>query len=110
MKTAVKIPLGMQRAMVWRAEWSCVDRDGGSARPDPTVPSFPYQIMRLLYRFYDVKDGSIKINGVDLREATQKSIRKAIGLVPQDPVLFNESVRYNIACVLALHTSVVAFH
>ncbi|GAA6019380.1 hypothetical protein JCM10207_001279 [Rhodosporidiobolus poonsookiae] len=54
-------------------------------------------IMRLLYRFYDVKSGSIQLNGHDLRDLTQISIRKNIGLVPQDPVLFNESVRLNIA-------------
>ncbi|GAA5981911.1 hypothetical protein JCM11641_001939 [Rhodosporidiobolus odoratus] len=56
-------------------------------------------IMRLLYRFYDVgpESGGIKINGHDLRDLTQISIRKNIGLVPQDPVLFNESVRLNIA-------------
>ncbi|GAA6030259.1 hypothetical protein JCM8097_009014 [Rhodosporidiobolus ruineniae] len=52
---------------------------------------------RRLYRFYDVSSGDIKLNGHDLRDLTQGSIRKAIGLVPQDPVLFNESVRLNIA-------------
>ncbi|GAA5931007.1 hypothetical protein JCM10213_003968 [Rhodosporidiobolus nylandii] len=55
-------------------------------------------IMRLLYRFYDVAPGgSITINGHDLRDLTQISLRKNIGLVPQDPVLFNESIRLNIA-------------
>ncbi|GAA5898274.1 hypothetical protein JCM6882_000117 [Rhodosporidiobolus microsporus] len=54
-------------------------------------------IMRLLYRFYDVSSGNIRINGHDLRDLTQHSIRKNIGLVPQDPVLFNESIRLNIA-------------
>lgn len=42
------------------------------------------QIMRLLYRFYDVSEGSITIDGVDVRDLTQLSLRKAIGLVPQD--------------------------
>ncbi|GAA5822325.1 hypothetical protein JCM11251_006301 [Rhodosporidiobolus azoricus] len=54
-------------------------------------------IMRLLYRFYDVSSGRVTINGHDLRDMTQHSIRKNIGLVPQDPVLFNESIRLNIA-------------
>jgi ABC-type transport system involved in Fe-S cluster assembly fused permease/ATPase subunit len=72
--------------------------------------------MRLLYRFYDVTDGSIKIDGMDVRDLTQISLRKAIGLVPQgsfilshffsmryahlgpaESVLFNETARYNIA-------------
>ncbi|GAA5856039.1 hypothetical protein JCM8547_002951 [Rhodosporidiobolus lusitaniae] len=54
-------------------------------------------IMRLLYRFYDVGDGSISLNGLDLRDLTQRSLRKAIGLVPQEAVLFNDTIRYNIA-------------
>lgn len=52
-------------------------------------------IMRLLYRFYDINSGSIKIDGQDIRDITQHSLRKAIGLVPQEAVLFNESVRFN---------------
>ena len=58
-------------------------------------------ILRLLYRFYDLKqgEGSILIDGQDLRDVTQGSLRKAIGVVPQDPVLFNASIGYNIACV-----------
>ena len=55
------------------------------------------QIMRLLYRFYDVSEGSIRVNGVDIRELSQTSLRKAIGLVPQEAILFNETARYNIA-------------
>lgn len=51
--------------------------------------------MRLLYRFYDINSGSIKIDGQDIRDITQHSLRKAIGLVPQEAVLFNESVRFN---------------
>ncbi|EIW63180.1 uncharacterized protein TRAVEDRAFT_62820 [Trametes versicolor FP-101664 SS1] len=56
-------------------------------------------ILRLLYRFYDLKegDGRILIDGQDLRDVTQDSLRKAIGVVPQDPVLFNASIGYNIA-------------
>ena len=53
-------------------------------------------LARLLYRFYDVSDGAIRINGRDLRDFTQASVRAAIGIVPQDTVLFNESIFYNI--------------
>ena len=54
-------------------------------------------IARLLFRFYDVDEGSIRIDGQDLREVTQVSLRQAIGVVPQDTVLFNDTVLYNIA-------------
>jgi ABC-type transport system involved in Fe-S cluster assembly fused permease/ATPase subunit len=54
-------------------------------------------LARLLYRFYDVNAGRITIDGQDLREVTQASLRKAIGIVPQDTVLFNDTVAYNIA-------------
>jgi ABC-type transport system involved in Fe-S cluster assembly fused permease/ATPase subunit len=54
-------------------------------------------IARLLFRFYDVNAGAIRIDGQDLRNVTQDSLRRAIGVVPQDTVLFNDSVRYNIA-------------
>jgi ATP-binding cassette subfamily B protein len=53
-------------------------------------------ISRLLYRFYDVTEGSITIDGQDLRDVTQESLRAAIGMVPQDTVLFNDSIGYNI--------------
>ena len=53
-------------------------------------------ISRLLYRFYDVKSGRILIDGQDISEVTQKSLRAAIGMVPQDTVLFNDTIRYNI--------------
>lgn len=53
-------------------------------------------LARLLFRFYDVTQGSIKIDGQDIRHVTQKSLRAAIGIVPQDTVLFNESIYYNI--------------
>lgn len=58
-------------------------------------------ILRLLYRFYDLKegDGRIMIDGQDIRDITQASLRKAIGVVPQDPVLFNASIGYNIGSV-----------
>ncbi|MGR3376944.1 ABCB family ABC transporter ATP-binding protein/permease [Salipiger abyssi] len=54
-------------------------------------------IGRLLFRFYDVQDGAIRIDGQDLREVTQQSLHAAIGVVPQDTVLFNDTIRYNIA-------------
>lgn len=53
-------------------------------------------ISRLLFRFYDVTGGRILIDGQDLREVTQLSLRAAIGMVPQDTVLFNDTIRYNI--------------
>ena len=53
-------------------------------------------IARLLFRFYDVTSGAIKIGGTDVREAKQKSLRQSIGIVPQDTVLFNDSINYNI--------------
>jgi ATP-binding cassette subfamily B protein len=53
-------------------------------------------LARLLFRFYDVTGGSIRINGNDLRQLTQHSLRSAIGIVPQDTVLFNDSILYNI--------------
>ena len=53
-------------------------------------------ISRLLYRFYDVQEGAIRIDGQDVRSVTQKSLRAAIGIVPQDTVLFNDTIRYNI--------------
>lgn len=54
-------------------------------------------ISRLLFRFYDVNGGSVSIDGQDIRDITQASLRAAIGIVPQDTVLFNDSIRYNIA-------------
>ena len=53
-------------------------------------------LARLLFRFYDVGAGRITIDGQDLREVTQSSLRAAIGIVPQDTVLFNDTIRYNI--------------
>ena len=53
-------------------------------------------ISRLLFRFYDVTGGRILIDGQDIREVTQDSVRAAIGMVPQDTVLFNDSIYYNI--------------
>ena len=54
-------------------------------------------LARLLYRFYDVQQGRITIGGQDIKQVTQASVRRAIGIVPQDTVLFNDTVEYNIA-------------
>ncbi len=54
-------------------------------------------LARLLFRFYDVQQGRITIGGQDIRQVTQASLRQAIGIVPQDTVLFNDTVEYNIA-------------
>lgn len=54
-------------------------------------------LSRLLFRFYDVQDGSLRINGQDIRSMKQSSLRAAIGIVPQDTVLFNDTIYYNIA-------------
>jgi len=53
-------------------------------------------ISRILFRFYDVQAGKVTIDGQDLRDVTQESLRAAIGIVPQDTVLFNDTIRYNI--------------
>jgi len=53
-------------------------------------------LARLLYRFYDVSSGKIEVGGIDTREVKQASLRAAIGIVPQDTVLFNDTIRYNI--------------
>ena len=54
-------------------------------------------LARLMFRFYDVGSGAIRIDGQDIRTVTQQSLRQAIGIVPQDTVLFNDTVEYNIA-------------
>jgi ABC-type transport system involved in Fe-S cluster assembly fused permease/ATPase subunit len=53
-------------------------------------------VSRILFRFYDVAGGSVRIDGQDIREVTQSSLRAAIGVVPQDTVLFNDTIYYNI--------------
>ncbi len=74
-----------------------------TARPGETVaivgPSGAGKstIARLLYRFYDLWDGNIQIDGQSLRTVNQSSLRQAIGMVPQDTVLFNDTIGYNIA-------------
>jgi len=54
-------------------------------------------ISRILYRFYDIQGGAVTIDGQDIRDITQHSLRAVIGIVPQDTVLFNDTVKYNIA-------------
>ena len=54
-------------------------------------------LLKLLFRFYDVKSGRVLVDGHDVRELTQESLRRALGLVPQDVVLFNDTIRRNIA-------------
>jgi len=54
-------------------------------------------ISRILYRFYDIQGGQVTIDGQDIRDVTQESLRSVIGIVPQDTVLFNDTVKYNIA-------------
>ncbi|WP_018150559.1 ABCB family ABC transporter ATP-binding protein/permease [Leeia oryzae] len=54
-------------------------------------------LARLLFRFYDVTGGAVRVNGTDIRALSQESLRKHIGIVPQDTVLFNDSIYYNIA-------------
>nr|WP_153668235.1 ABC transporter ATP-binding protein/permease [Phyllobacterium sp. SYP-B3895] len=53
-------------------------------------------LSRLLFRFYDIQSGSISVDGQDIRDVTQESLRAAIGMVPQDTVLFNDTIAYNI--------------
>lgn len=53
-------------------------------------------LVRLLFRFYDIQSGSIKIDGINIKDVQQHSLRQAIGVVPQDTVLFNESIEHNI--------------
>jgi ATP-binding cassette subfamily B protein len=54
-------------------------------------------LSRLLFRFYDVDEGAVKVDGRDIRDYTQGSLRAALGVVPQDTVMFNDSIRYNIS-------------
>lgn len=54
-------------------------------------------LSRLLFRFYDVDAGTIRVDGVDVRDCTQASLRQALGVVPQDTVMFNDTIRYNLA-------------
>jgi ABC-type transport system involved in Fe-S cluster assembly fused permease/ATPase subunit len=67
-------------------------------------------LSRLLFRFYDVNRGAISIDGQDIRSVTQQSLRAAIGIVPQDTVLFNDTIEYNIAYGRpgATHADIVA--
>jgi len=57
-------------------------------------------LSRLLFRFYDVDEGAVRIDGVDVRDCTQASLRQVLGVVPQDTVMFNDTIRYNLAYAL----------
>ena len=84
-------------------------RDGGLAGVDFAIPAGAFvgivgpsgagksTILKLLFRFYDPSAGKILIDGVDIRDVTQASLRAALGLVPQEVVLFNDSLRFNLA-------------
>lgn len=104
------IPLGNQELAI---RFAAVDFAYDPARPilrnlDLTIPagktvavvgasgSGKSTLARLIYRFYDINQGSLKIGGVDIRQLQQHSLRQAIAIVPQDTVLFNESIFYNI--------------
>ncbi len=67
-------------------------------------------LARLLFRFYDVSGGRVAVNGQDIRSVTQESLRAAIGIVPQDTVLFNDTIYYNIVYgrIDATHDDVIA--
>lgn len=65
-------------------------------------------IARLLYRFYDVQDGVIRVDGQDIRNVSQRSLRKSMAVMPQDTVLFNASVGYNIAYGAVAHGRVAS--
>jgi ATP-binding cassette subfamily B protein len=70
---------------------------GGSIAVVGSTGSGKSTIGRLLFRFYDVIGGAIRIDGQDIRDITQSSLHDQIGVVPQDTVLFNDTIRYNIA-------------
>ncbi|MFK7876594.1 MAG: ABC transporter ATP-binding protein/permease [Paracoccaceae bacterium] len=80
-----------------------LDKVSITAEPGQTVAivgstgSGKSTIGRLLFRFYDVQGGALRIDGQDVRDVTQTSLHAAIGVVPQDTVLFNDTIRYNIA-------------
>lgn len=86
----------------YEPERQILKRLGFSVEPGRTVAVVGHSgagkstLARLLYRFYDVSGGAVRINGFDLRQLTQASLRAAIGIVPQDTVLFNDSIFYNI--------------
>lgn len=63
-------------------------------------------IIRLLFRFYDVQDGAVLLDGQNVQDVTQSSLRQAVGVVPQDTVLFNDVIRYNVrygVCRIVCH-------
>lgn len=105
---ACELPAGPMRVefcavdFAYEAEREILHKLDFSIQPGQTVAVVGHSgagkstLSRLLYRFYDVTGGAIRINGLDLREVRQHSLRAAIGIVPQDTVLFNDSIFYNI--------------
>ena len=75
---------------------SCVVPPGGMLAIVGASGAGKSTISRILFRFYDVDSGAVRIDGSDIRSVTQDSLRAAIGIVPQDTVLFNDSIGYNI--------------
>ena len=57
-------------------------------------------VLRLLFRFYDPASGVIKINGIPITDVTQTSLRGQMAVVPQDTVLFNDTIKYNLRCTV----------
>lgn len=68
---------------------------GPDGAPGPGCPG-KSTILRLLFRFYDPTTGCIRVDGQDIAGVTQRSLRAVMGVVPQDTVLFNDTIRYNI--------------
>ena len=105
---ACELPAGPMRVefcavdFAYEAERQILHNLDFSIQPGQTVAVVGHSgagkstLSRLLYRFYDVTGGAIRINGLDLRELRQHSLRAAIGIVPQETVLFNDSIFYNI--------------
>ena len=105
---ALDLPAGPLRIdfeavdFAYEAERPILDRLTLTIEPGKTVAVVGHSgagkstLARLLYRFYDVGNGAIRINGIDLRQLRQSGLRAAIGIVPQDTVLFNDSIHYNI--------------
>ncbi|TLY50098.1 MAG: ABC transporter ATP-binding protein/permease, partial [Gammaproteobacteria bacterium] len=91
----VSFGYGPQRGILYNVDFSIPA--GKTVAVVGTTGAGKSTLSRLLYRFYDVNAGRIAIDGQDIREVTQESLRAAIGIVPQDTVLFNDSIYYNIA-------------
>ena len=91
----VSFGYGPQRGILYNVDFSIPA--GKTVAVVGTTGAGKSTLSRLLYRFYDVDAGGVLIDGQDIRSVTQESLRAAIGIVPQDTVLFNDSIYYNIA-------------